>query len=463
MSRLFSNPIIRTAVAATCVVLMPWAGLMALADTYSAVPPAQDAPQAEALPQDQLTTLVAPIALYPDPLLGEILAASTYPLEIVEAQQWLGQNPNLRGAALMDAAKQQNWDPSVQVLTGFPDAMSLLTRDIRWTTDLGNAFLNQQADVMNAIQTMRAEAEANGKLASTPQQAVGAQTQNGQSAITIQPTNPQVIYVPVYNPAYVWGPPVWGAYPALGYPPLGYTGPYGYGGYGFGVGINIGGLFSGLIGWGAWGWTLGWFTHSLSLAGAFFNLVFGGAFHGGRYGGGYSAWSHDPVHRLGVPYANAGVAARYRGSFGRAAAVPGASVASRMNSSGNFGAARAARPGADGWQRFGSGAAASRTAVRAGEAGFAPRGAASGAYGAPRTQSFAERSPSHGSFVPGSSAPHYSTPPMASQKYSAPRMSSQQYSAPHYSAPKMSSSKAPSIKAPKNGGGGHSAKSPKKH
>ena len=117
------------------------------------------------LSPDQLDNLVAPIALYPDPLLGQVLAASTYPLEIVEAQQWLQQNSNLQGAQLMDAAKQQNWDPSVQALVAFPDALSLLSNDIRWTTDLGNAFLAQQADVMSAVQRMRARAQANGKLA----------------------------------------------------------------------------------------------------------------------------------------------------------------------------------------------------------------------------------------------------------------------------------------------------------
>ena len=120
------------------------------------------------LSPEQLDNLVAPVALYPDPLLSSVLAASTYPLEIVEAQQWLQQNGNLQGAQLMDAAKQQNWDPSVQALVAFPDALRLLSNDVRWTTDLGNAFLAQQADVMSAVQRMRARARANGKLATYP-------------------------------------------------------------------------------------------------------------------------------------------------------------------------------------------------------------------------------------------------------------------------------------------------------
>src|SRR5580704_19749681 len=118
-------------------------------------------------PQD-LSNLVAPIALYPDLLLSQVLAASTYPAEITQAQQWTLSNPNLRGRDLVEAAKQQNWDPSVQALVAFPDVMNLLTRDIQWTTGLGNAFLAQQSDVMDAIQQLRASARANGRLTDTP-------------------------------------------------------------------------------------------------------------------------------------------------------------------------------------------------------------------------------------------------------------------------------------------------------
>src|SRR5258707_14573220 len=147
------------------------------------------------LPPEQLDNLVAPVALYPDPVLSTVLAASTYPLEIVEAQQWFQQNSNLRGAPLMDAAKQQDWDASVQALVAFPDALRLLSNDIRWTTDLGNAFLAQQADVMSAVQTMRVRAQQSGRLVNTPQQVVTTDYQDGQGAIEIQPADPQVVYV----------------------------------------------------------------------------------------------------------------------------------------------------------------------------------------------------------------------------------------------------------------------------
>jgi hypothetical protein len=142
---------------------------------------------------DRLDNLVAPIALYADPLLSQVLVACTYPLEIAEAQLWLQRNSGLSGTGLMDVARQQNWDASVQALVAFPDVLAKLTQDIRWTADLGNAFLSQQADVMSAVQRMRAAAEANGRLSSTPQQVVTTDTEDGQSAITIQPATPEVI------------------------------------------------------------------------------------------------------------------------------------------------------------------------------------------------------------------------------------------------------------------------------
>src|SRR5208337_4601354 len=122
-------------------------------------PPEQSQPPAPPLNQDQLQNLVAPIALYPDTLLSQILVAATYPIEVVEAQQWLQQNRGLKGQQLLDAARQQNWDPSIQALVAFPDVLTRLNQDIRWTTDLGNAFLAQQADVMHAVQEMRMKAQ----------------------------------------------------------------------------------------------------------------------------------------------------------------------------------------------------------------------------------------------------------------------------------------------------------------
>ncbi len=302
--------------------------------------PAQPAPtgQQPLLTPAQLDNLIAPIALYPDPLLGQILAASTYPLEVVEVGQWLQQHGNLHGADLMNAARQQNWDPSVQALVAFPDVVAMLNRDIQWTTDLGNAFLAQQNDVMAAVQTMRVRAQQNGRLSSNGQQTVTTQTQNGQSAVVIEPTQPQTVYVPVYDPDYIWGPPAYGYYPPLWYPPISY-------GFGFGPGIYLGGFFPGWIGFGwggfglGWGWGLGWFGAGLGL---FVNSLFFGhfglhGFYGGGFGGGRYAWAHDPYHRAGVGYANRAVAARYNNArFAAGRAAGGSARSYAANSARSF-------------------------------------------------------------------------------------------------------------------------------
>ncbi|MGA3236926.1 MAG: DUF3300 domain-containing protein, partial [Bryobacteraceae bacterium] len=209
-SRLWSY---RRSFAVGLALMVAGSGAVVSAQAPVGPPAAPQTAQQQVWSRQQLDDLVAPIALYPDPLLGQVLAASTYPLEIVEAEQWFQRNSGLTGTALMDAAKQQNWDPSVQALVAFPEVLARMNQDVRWTTDLGNAFLAQQADVMYAVQRMRASAQSRGRLSSSPQEAVTTQTDNGQSAIQIQPANPQVIYVPQYDPMYVWGPPAYGYYP----------------------------------------------------------------------------------------------------------------------------------------------------------------------------------------------------------------------------------------------------------
>ena len=288
--------------------------------------------QAQKLTSDQLADLVAPIALYPDALLSQVLVASTYPLEVVQAQQWLRRNESLRGEALMDAARQQPWDASVQGLLAFPDALATLNQDIQWTTALGNAFLAQESDVMLAVQRMRARAQSTGKLSSTPQQTVSAAVQDGQTVIEIVPADPQVIYVPQYDPVYVWGSPAWGAYPPLSYAP----------GFGFGLGIDIGFWFGGWS-WGlGWGWGPNWYGGSVYVDNAFFrhcgwNYGRHGGYYGGHRGGNHDAyprgghagrepWRHDGGHRMGVPYPNGRLAGQHDAASRasrRAMAVPG--------------------------------------------------------------------------------------------------------------------------------------------
>ena len=192
-----------------------------------------------------MDSLVAPIALYPDPLLAQTLAASTYPLEIIQLQQWMDRNKNLQGKALADAVAKQPWDPSVQGLVEFPDVVQRMAGNIQWTTDLGNAFLAQQSDVMDAVQRMRAKAQGTGNLKTSAQSVVKTETvSSGKQVIEIQQANPDVVYVPSYDPTVVYGPaPV--EYPYY---------PYTYPGYVPGTALMWGaGIALGAAAWGAWG------------------------------------------------------------------------------------------------------------------------------------------------------------------------------------------------------------------
>src|SRR5580693_5964828 len=196
-------------IALLSVLLVGSVGLFAQDQQPAPAPP----PPGQTLSPDQLDDLVAPIALYPDELVSQILVAATYPLEMVEAFQFLQKNPGLTGPALTQAAQQQNWDPSVQALLVFPDVVKRLNDDVTWTTNLGNAFLAQQADVMAAVQRMRQKAQQAGKLQSTAQLNVVDANQDGQPVVEIEPVDPDVMYVPMYDPAWIWGPALWYPYP----------------------------------------------------------------------------------------------------------------------------------------------------------------------------------------------------------------------------------------------------------
>ena len=162
--------------------------------------PTEPAPQSAA----ELESLVAPIALYPDALVAQILSAATFPDQVAIADYWLQENKSLTGSALMQAVDKQSWDPSVKALTQFPSVLENMAKNLSWTSSLGEAFHGQQAEVMTAIQTLRAKAKTAGNLKTTSQVTV---VQQSPQVIVIQPTNPQVVYVPVYNPAVVYGYP----------------------------------------------------------------------------------------------------------------------------------------------------------------------------------------------------------------------------------------------------------------
>jgi hypothetical protein len=255
--------------------------------------PVDTGQQVPVLAPNQLDGLVAPIALYPDPLISQILVASSYPLEVVEAYQWLQRNPGLTGQALTEAAAAQNWDPSIQALVMFPEVLQRLNEDVSWTTSLGNAFVNQQADVMSAIQRMRVSAEQSGRLVSTPQQQVISTYDAGQPVVEILPTNPEVIYVPAYDPYWVWGPAYYYPYARWYYPPV-------RTGFFFGVGIPIHSFIGfGWTGWGGWGWHPSWGSRTLIVNNTFIRQYH---FNASRLPAARaSVWSYDAFHRRGVP------------------------------------------------------------------------------------------------------------------------------------------------------------------
>lgn len=205
-----------------------------------------DQPQAARLTPQQLQDLVAPIALYPDALVAQILAASEYPTQIVEANRFLQQNSTLSGAALGAEVDKQDWDPSVKALTQFPSVLADLDKNLSWTSELGDANYNQPADVMDAVQFMRKQAENAGNLKTTPQQTVTSQG----NTIVIEPANPDVVYVPDYDPELIYGYPVplWPDF----YPWWEVPGPY----ISFGIGFPIGPFFG--FGWGWHGWGFDW-------------------------------------------------------------------------------------------------------------------------------------------------------------------------------------------------------------
>ena len=246
----------------------------------------------------ELEALVAPIALYPDSLVAQVLTAATFPDQIAIADYWLQQNKSLTGNAIMQAIDKQSWDPSVKALTEFPSVLGSLAKNLTWTSSLGEAYHNQQAEVMTAIQTLRAKAKAAGNLKSSSHITV---EQQSPQVIVIQPANPQVVYVPEYNPAVIYGSPV---------VTPGYTaGDVAAAGIiGFGTGIAVGALMSGgCCSWGYSSWNCGWHgTAVVYHGGAYYG---NSAWHGGYYNGGY----HNG-YGYNNSYNHTNVASNYRNS-----------------------------------------------------------------------------------------------------------------------------------------------------
>ncbi|MEN6386263.1 MAG: DUF3300 domain-containing protein [Phycisphaerales bacterium] len=263
--------------------------------------------------QEEIEQIVAPIALYPDNLLSQILMASTYPIEVIEAERWIKENNDVKGDALATALKQKNWDPSVKSLVNFPQVLSMMSEKLDWMQKLGDAFLSQQEDVMKAVQKLRSKASTEGNLKSTEEQVVKTEQQN----IIIESANPQEIYIPTYDPGVVYGSWPYPAYPPYNYYPPGYSA--GSNLLSFGVGFGLGA---------AWGYAWG----NCDWNGKDIDIDYDRNFElnrnidrekykqqardrSQRGQGEQGKWQHDPSHRRGVSYSDQKVSQRFnRGS-----------------------------------------------------------------------------------------------------------------------------------------------------
>ena len=279
--------------------------------------------QAAKIPADQLDSLVAPIALYPDPLLSQVLVASTYPLELIQLQQWLEKNKDLKDKALLNEVSKQPWDPSIQAMAALPEVVKRLADEIQWTTDLGNAFLAQQGDVMDAIQRMRQKAQGTGALKSNEQVKVESKVVENKTVIIIEQASPEVVYVPSYDPVYVYGAPVY-PYPAIYYPPYPAGTVVAATAIAFGVGVALGAAWGG-----GWGWGCGWGDNDIDInVNNNFNRNTNiNNINRNNIGSG-NKWQHNPRHRGGAPYPNRNTADRFGGT------ARGDSLANRQRAAG---------------------------------------------------------------------------------------------------------------------------------
>ena len=297
-----------------CVASLQWSSPLILAQEETTT--TEEAPK---IPNEQLDSLVAPIALYPDAMLAQTLAASTYPLEVMQLDQWMDKNKNLKDKALVDAVAKQPWDPSVQSMAAFPDVVQRMAENIQWMTDVGNAVLAQQKDVMDAVQRMRAKAQGTGNLKTGSEQKVETKTtQSGQQVIVVEQANPEAAYVPSYDPAVVYG-----AAPAE-YPYY----PYSYPGYqpgtalAWGSAIAVGGVWAN-NNWGNCDWDDGDVNINNNNN---FNKNYNKNVNKTGTGQG-NGWQHNPQHRGNAPYANKQTANKYGGKTAGGAGKPGGAVA----------------------------------------------------------------------------------------------------------------------------------------
>ncbi|MDM0106960.1 DUF3300 domain-containing protein [Variovorax sp. J22R24] len=266
-------------------------GILALA--CSTLAAAQEAP---AFTREQLDQMMAPIALYPDSLLSQVLMAATYPADVADAARWSKANPSQKGDAAVKAVQNQSWDPSVQSLVAFPQVIQMMGDQPDWVQKLGDAFLASSKDVLDAAQRLRTQAQRSGNLKSTPQQnvVVEQEPQTQQTVIKIEPADPQTIYVPAYNPAVVYGTWPYPAYPPYYYPPVAgwYPGAALATGIAFGVGVAAVGALWGNCNWGG---------GNVNINANRYNSINTNR----QISANQSNWQHNAANRKGVPYRDA--------------------------------------------------------------------------------------------------------------------------------------------------------------
>lgn len=243
--------------------------------------------------QQELDQLLAPIALYPDALLAQILMASTYPLEVVQAARWVKANPKLTGGALEDALAKQPWDPAVKSLAAVPNVLQQMNDQLEWTQKLGDAFLAQQQAVMDTVQVLRAKAHVAGNLKTTEQQVVTTRVQETQTIYVVESAQPEVVYVPTYNPAVAYGS-WWYPYPPYSMYPPSYVYPPGVG---FATGVIVGAAIWGGVNW-------GWGHSDVDIDVNRYNNF-------NRTNISNKNWNHNVEHRGGVAYRDQNVARQY--------------------------------------------------------------------------------------------------------------------------------------------------------
>ena len=255
--------------------------------------------QPPAFKAEELEQILAPIALYPDSLLTQIMMASTYPLEVVQADRWAKQNKDKKGDALAKALEAQPWDPSVKSLVNFPQVLAMMSEKLDWTQKLGDAFLAQQKDVLGTVQKLRAKAQASGNLKTTKEQVVKVE----QEIIIIEPASPQVVYVPAYNPTVVYGAWAYPAYPPYPVYPPGYVATTAA--FSFMAGAAVGAAWG--YAWGHSNWHGGDVDVNVNR-----NTNINNNIDRSKYQGqGQGKWQHDAGHRGGVAYRDQGTAQKY--------------------------------------------------------------------------------------------------------------------------------------------------------